>query len=272
MRIAFVGGGTMAEAIIGGILGKKLAGPQDITVGEVLADRRAYLEEKYSVRASQSNVTAAQEGDMVILAVKPQNLDEVFEELRGRLRHEQALLSIVAGAWMGTLEQGLGHAAIIRVMPNMPAQIGAGVSVWTASPSVDKDKIKAAQDILKTMGEEIYVSEEKYIDMATALSASGPAYAFLFIEALIDAGVYLGMPRDMARTLVLQTILGSTQLAKESGRHPAELRDMVTSPGGTTADALLELEEGGLRATLINAVLAAYEKSQLLGDYDEESE
>ena len=272
MRIAFIGGGAMAETIIGGILDNKLARPHDITVGEVLADRRAYLNEKYGVQALQSNVTAVQEGEIVILAIKPQNLTEVFGELRGKFRLDQALLSIVAGAQMNTLERGLGHPAIIRIMPNTPAQIGAGISVWTASPSVAKDKIDVTKNILQTLGEEIFVTEEKYLDTATALSASGPAYVFLFIEALIDAGVYLGMPRDMARTLVLQTLLGSTQLVKKSGRHPAELKDMVTSPGGTTAEALLELEEGGFRATLINAVVVAYEKSQLLGGEDEELE
>ena len=266
MRLAFIGGGVMAEAIIGGILEKKLTRPQDVSVGELLESRRAYLKDKYAVKVCQGNVEAAQDSDILILSIKPQNLSEELGDLKGRLSARQTVLSIVAGARMETLVSGLGgHTSVIRVMPNTPAQIGQGMSVWTASQDVDYEHREAARSILQTMGEEIYVSDEKYIDMATALSASGPAYVFLFIEALIDAGVYLGMPRDMARTLTLQTVLGSAKLAKQSGRHPAELRDMVTSPGGTTAEALLALEAGGFRATLMNAVIAAYEKSQALG-------
>ncbi len=265
MRLAFIGGGVMAEAIIGGILEKKLTRPQEVSVGELVESRRAYLKDKYGVNVYQGNVEAAQDSDILILSIKPQNLSEASGDLKGRLSARQTVLSIVAGARMETLVRGLGHTSVIRVMPNTPAQISQGMSVWTASPDVDYEHREAARSILQTMGEEIYVSDEKYIDMATALSASGPAYVFLFIEALIDAGVYLGMPRDMARTLVLQTVLGSAKLTKQSGRHPAELRDMVTSPGGTTAEALLALEAGGFRATLMNAVIAAYEKSQALG-------
>jgi pyrroline-5-carboxylate reductase len=160
---------------------------------------------------------------------------------------------------------GLGHPYVIRVMPNTPAQIGQGMSLWTCAPQVDGEMRRSARSILETMGKELYVSEEKYLDMATALSASGPAYVFLFIEALIDSGVHLGLPRAMSRTLALQTVLGSARLVEATGRHPAELKDMVTSPGGTTVEALLALEEGGFRATVINAVLAAYEKSVELG-------
>ena len=160
---------------------------------------------------------------------------------------------------------GLGHDAVIRVMPNTPAQIGAGMTVWTASPAVPEAQIEATRLMLRTLGEELYVADERLVDMATALSASGPAYVFLFIEALIDAGVYLGMPRDMARKLALQTVAGSTRLVDETGLHPAQLKDMVTSPGGTTIEALRTFERGRFRATVIDAVKAAYEKSQALG-------
>ena len=151
-------------------------------------------------------------------------------------------------------------------MPNTPAQIRAGMSVWTASPSVPKGAVEASRRILRTLGEEIYVEDEKLIDMATALSASGPAYVFLFIETLIDAGVYLGMSRDMARQLALQTVAGSAKLVQDTGRHPADLKDMVTSPGGTTAEALLALELGAFKGVVIEAVAAAYEKSKALGE------
>ena len=175
------------------------------------------------------------------------------------------MVSIVAGAKMQTIASGLGHESVVRVMPNTPAQIGAGMSVWLADRSVSKAHRQAVGTILGTLGQELEVDEEKYMDMGTALSASGPAYVFLFIEALIDAGVYVGMPRDMARTLALQTVFGSTKLAMDTGMHPAELKDIVVSPGGTTAEALRVLEDQGVPAAIVSAVDAAYRKSIQLG-------
>jgi pyrroline-5-carboxylate reductase len=192
-------------------------------------------------------------------------MDQIMSEIKGSLGKDNAVISIAAGVKMATLVKGLNHPAVIRVMPNTPAQIGAGMCVWTASEEVKDTTIETTRKILQTTGEELYVSDEKLVDMATALSASGPAYVFQFIEALIDGGVYLGMPRDAARRLAIQTVLGSVLLAKDSGRHPAELKDKVTSPGGTTAEALLALEEGGFTASVIQAVRAAYEKSKELG-------
>ena len=255
----------MAEAIIGGVLSKGIAGREDISVGEYLEARCQVLHERYGVLATTDNFKAAEKGDILVLSIKPQNLSEVMVQLGGSLRPEQTVISIIAGARMSAIVDGLGHTSVIRVMPNTPAQIGEGMSLWTCSPGVREEVRQSAQSILRTMGEEIYVSDERYMDMATALSASGPAYVFLFIESLIDAGVHLGLPRDMSRTLALQTVLGSARLVKETGRHPAELKDMVSSPGGTTVEALLSLEEGGFRATVINAVIAAYEKSVELG-------
>ena len=238
---------------------------QEVRIGEPVGSRREYLQEKYGLRAHADNLEALEGAEIAVLSVKPQSLPEVMAALRGALDEETAVLSIVAGATMETLTEGLDHAAVVRVMPNTPAQIGAGMSVWTAAPEVAEERREAARRILRTLGDEVYVPDEKLIDLATALSASGPAYVFLFIEALIDAGVYLGMDRAMARRLVVQTVLGSTMLVRDAGRHPAELKDMVTSPGGTTVEALLELEEGGFRASVINAVIAAYEKSRSLG-------
>ena len=151
-------------------------------------------------------------------------------------------------------------------MPNTPSQIGKGMLVWTSTDEVDSTAIGEIASILKTLGEEYYVHDEKYMDMATALSASGPAYVFLFIQSLIDSGVYLGMPRDMAKHLVLQTVLGSTELLLESGKHPSVLSDMVTSPGGTTIEALVSMENDGLRAAVINGVKAAFDRSVELGN------
>ena len=263
--ISFVGGGVMAEAIIGGVLEARLALPENVRVGEPVDARRDYLEQNYSLKAFADNGDAIEGAGLVFLAIKPQSLPEALPRLKGRLAQEQTVVSIVAGANMDTLVTGLGHPAVIRVMPNTPAQIGAGMTVWTASQETPEGSVAVARDVLATLGTELQVSDEKLIDMATALSASGPAYVFMFIEALIDAGVYLGMPRDMARTLALQTVLGSAKLVEQTGRHPADLKDMVTSPGGTTIEAVLALEEGGFRASVFQAVIAAYEKSKALG-------
>ncbi len=255
----------MAEAILHGVLAAKLAAPEDVAVGEPVPERRAYLTGEFGVSALGDNLEAASVGDLIVLAVKPQDLGHVMGQLNGNLTSGQAALSIVAGAKMDTLSKGLGHQSVIRVMPNTPAQIGSGMSLWTCSSGVAEPNREMARSVLASVGLEIYVDDEKYMDMATALSASGPAYVFLFIEALIDAGVYVGLPREMARTLALQTVLGSTQLVMETGRHPADLKDMVVSPAGTTAEALRVLEQEGVPAAVVAAVNAAYQKSVQLG-------
>ncbi len=265
MKLSFIGGGKMAESIVHGVLAGKLAAPGDITVGEPVAERRAFLKGEFGISPVADNLEATSGADLLVLAIKPQDLGTVLAQLNGNLGPEQAALSIVAGARMSTLSQGLAHDAVVRVMPNTPAQVGSGMTLWTCSPGVNEAQRKMTKAVLSSVGEEIYVSDEKYMDMATALSASGPAYVFLFIEALIDAGVYVGMPRDMARTLALQTVFGSARLVMETGRHPAELKDMVVSPGGTTAEALRVLEEQGVPAAIVAAVDAAYRKSVQLG-------
>ena len=266
MKLGFVGGGTMAEAMMAGVLKNGVASPADIIASDVLEARRDYLRSAHGVTAVADNAEALQGADLVVLAVKPQTLPEVLTGLRGKVSPGQAVLSIVAGASIKSIVKGLQHEAVVRAMPNTPGQIGAGVTVWTATPKVRSEQRKAVGRLLAALGVEIAVPDEKLIDMATALSASGPAYVFLFIESLIDAGVYLGMPRDLAHQLATETVLGSSRMVIESGKHPAQLRDMVTSPGGTTAEALLALEEGEFRATVMNAVIAAYEKAKQLGE------
>ena len=270
MKLSFIGGGKMAESIVHGVLAGKLAAPGDIVVGEPVAERRAFLKGEFGLSPVADNLEAASGADLLVLAIKPQDLGTVLAQLKGHLGSEQAALSIVAGARMSTLSQGLAWSlnpepAVVRVMPNTPAQVGSGMTLWTCSPGVSEGQREMTRAVLSSVGEEIQVSDEKYMDMATALSASGPAYVFLFIEALIDAGVYVGMPRDMARTLALQTVFGSTRLVMETGRHPAELKDMVVSPGGTTAEALRVLEEQGVPAAIVAAVDAAFRKSVQLG-------
>ena len=266
MRIAFIGGGTMAEAILSGVLEKKLATPADIVVVEPVEARRTHLSQQYGVVATDNAKTAVPTGDIIVLAVKPQDLPKAMADINGMLTENQAVLSIAAGVKIGAIRSGLSHNAVIRVMPNTPAQIGAAASVWTATPEVSPERLADASSLLQAIGEEVYVSGEKYVDMATGLSGSGPAYVFMFIESLTDAGVHIGLPRDTAAKLAVQTVLGSAQLVKQTGRHPAELRNMVTSPGGTTADGTLVLEGAGFRASVIAAVEAAYEKAILLGE------
>ncbi len=255
----------MAEAMIKGVLDAGLAQAGDIQVGEPVEARRDYLSDNYRLAVDADNSAALEGTELVVLSVKPQSLDQVATDVGPKLKSDQVVLSIMAGVRMDTLTSGLKHKSVVRVMPNTPAQIGKGMTVWTASDAVPEDKVQVSREILATLGEELYVDEEKFIDMATALSASGPAYVFLFIESLIDAGVYLGMPREMARKLVLQTVGGSTDLVLQTGRHPADLKDMVTSPGGTTAEALMVFEEAGFTGAVLQAVAAAYEKSKALG-------
>ena len=264
MKLGFVGGGTMGEAIIKSLLAKGAAKPSDITVSDVSEARRNVLKKKYGVKVVADNKGAVRGAEVIVLAVKPQELSKVLGEMNG-VSSQQLVLSIVAGAALEGLSQGLNHSCLVRAMPNMPAQIGEGITVWTATAEVNQRQREMAQSILAALGKEIYVSGEKYIDMATALSGSGPAYVFLIIEALVDAGVHIGLPRDMAEKLVVQTVLGSTRAVEAMGKHPAELKNMVTSPGGTTTEGLLQLESGGLRSLLLQAVIAAYNKAKALG-------
>ena len=255
----------MAEAIMRGVIDAHVAEPGDVSIGEPRAERRDYMTQQFGVAAHQDNLKAAHDADLVVLSIKPQDLHVVFDQLGSRLSDNQAVVSIVAGAKMQTLADGMAHPPVIRVMPNTPAQIGAGMTMWTCSKQVAESQRDFTKSVLSTIGQEIYVDDEKYLDMATALSASGPAYVFLFLEALIDAGVYVGLPRDMARTMALQTVYGSTKLVMDTGRHPADLKDMVVSPGGTTAEGLQALERAGVPAALVEAVNAAYLKSIKLG-------
>jgi len=265
MNIAFIGGGAMGEAMLSAILKVGLTPPPAISVSDIDEARRQHLEHTYGVAVISNNRLATDNSDVVVLAIKPQNLAEVMAELSGQLKPTQLVLSIIAGARISSLCLGLNHNCVVRAMPNTPAQIGEGISVWTAAADVTEQQKGWAGSILGTMGKEIYVDDEKYIDMATAVSGSGPAYVFLFMESLIEAAVDIGLPRDMAKELVLQTVLGSGHFIQESGKPLAELRRMVTSPGGTTAEALLQLEKGKFSELLMQAVSAAYNKAKRLG-------
>ncbi len=265
LRIAVIGAGVMGEAIIGGLLKQQLVAPDQLVATELRAERRMEIEQRYGVRATDDNVEAAHWAQVAIFAVKPQTLPKMLPELRGALREGELVISIIAGAPIRHFVDGLGHPAIVRSMPNTPAQIGEGMTVWTAAEAVTETQRGWARIILGSLGRELFVDDENYLDMATALNGTGPAYFFLLLEAMIDAGVHLGLPRYMAEELVAQTALGSVRYAMASGKHMAELRNGVTSPGGTTAAALYELERGGLRTVLSDAIWSAYRRSVELG-------
>jgi pyrroline-5-carboxylate reductase len=264
-NVAFIGSGIMGEAMIRGLLTQNIVKPDQIYAADPLPSRLDDLRERYGIHVTSSNSDAAEAGQVIVLSTKPQNLAEVMPGIRGHLRRQDLLLSILAGTPIRKLADGVAHASVVRAMPNTPAQIGQGMTVWTATPEVTEEQRGQAQVILGALGQELFVNDESYLDMATALSGTGPAYVFMFMESLIDAGVHLGFSRRVAEQLVFQTMLGSLEYAAQSGKHVAELRNQVTSPGGTTAAALYHLEKGGLRTVISRAIWAAYQRSVELG-------
>lgn len=265
MKIAFIGGGNMGEAMLAALLNNQIAEAKDITVSDISKSRLQYLAQKYTVKVTSDNRKAIADANIIVLAVKPQNLPALMSELTGRFKPTQLIISIIAGARIDAIRNGLNHKAIVRSMPNTPAQIVEGVTVWTATKEVTTTQKKRAGNILSAMGKEFYVDDERYIDMATAVSGSGPAYLFYFVESFIDAAVAIGWSRETAKELVMGTILGAAHLMKKSDKEPAELRRMVTSPGGTTAEAIRVLDEGSFSELITKAVKAAYKKAQMLG-------
>jgi pyrroline-5-carboxylate reductase len=265
-RIATVGSGVMAEAIIAGLLRGNLVAPAQIVASHPRAERREALERSHGIRAVDENAAAIEGADIVLLGIKPQMLARVGRELRGRLRPGQLVISILAGATTRALTGHLGHREVVRSMPNTPAQLGRGVTVWYATPEASATQREQAGALLAALGMQFEVDDERLVAMATAVSGTGPTYVFLVMEALIDAAVHLGFARHVAHDLVIETLEGSTLFAKQSGMHPAQLRNMVTSPGGTSAAALHELESGRLRTVLSEAVWAAFRRTVELGE------
>jgi pyrroline-5-carboxylate reductase len=271
-RIAFVGAGVMAESMIAGLLKNALIPAEHVVASHPRQDRRQRLEERFGIRTAESNREASHGADLVFLTIKPQVLQTVMRQLSGSLSPEQVAVSVIAGAPIDVLVNGLGREAVVRVMPNTPAQVGQGMSVWSTTPGVTDTQRRRVQAVLSALGEELWVEEEKYVDMATALSGTGPTYVFLMMEALIDAGVHMGFPRRIAEQIVLQTVSGSVAFARDSGKHMAELRNMVTSPGGTSAEAIYQMEKGGLRTVLSRAVYAAYQRTQVLAGRERQND
>lgn len=270
LHLAFIGCGVMGESMIAGLLRKDLVNPNNISASHPRVTRRNELGEKYGIAIFEGNAEAAKsvsanEHSAVVICVKPQRLAKVLTDLTGVLSLDQLVMSIVAGARIEHLAAELGTAKVVRAMPNTPSQIGAGITAWTCTEAVVESERGHVREILAALGKELFVETENMIDMATSLSATGPTYIFMVMEALTDAGVHLGFSRDMAKELVQETMLGSVKFAMESHKHPAELRNMVTSPGGTSAEAIYQMEKGSLRTVLSKAVYSAYKRAVELG-------
>ena len=267
-KIAFIGSGAMAEAMIAGLISQKLARPENLLASSPRIERGVQLKEKYGIQPFTDNNTAVPTADLVVLSVKPQRLSGVLAGLKN-VSPKAFVLSIVAGAPIQKIAAALKNAAVVRAMPNTPAQIGEGITVWAAAAEVSNEQKEIARSILGALGEEIFVEDENYLDMATALSGTGPTYVFLFMEAMIDAGVHMGFSRRVSEQLVVQTLKGSVgyyqTINEKTDVHVAALRNQVTSPGGTSAEALYYLEKAGFRTAISRAIWAAYQRSLELG-------
>jgi pyrroline-5-carboxylate reductase len=265
MKLGLVGCGFMGEAMLSATIARNVVDAPDVAVAEINDERCASVRGRYGVRATGEALEAVQGADIVILAVKPQEFDAAARAIGGKLHRDQTVMSIMAGVPTARIARDLTHASIARVMPSTPAAIGEAMSVWTATPEVDEPAKGQIASILQSMGREVYVEDEKYLDMATALSGSGPGFVYLLLEAFVDAGVHIGFKRNVAEMLALQTFIGSAKYAETAGKHLAQLRNEVTSPAGTTAAGLIAMENAGVRGAIIAAVEAAYERSKELG-------
>ncbi|MBP8963887.1 MAG: pyrroline-5-carboxylate reductase [Flexilinea sp.] len=270
-KMAIIGIGVMGKAILTGILKKRLISPQNISVYDTDADKMRSAYEELGVNPSDSGTDAIRDADVILIAVKPQFLSEVFGELKNKIHPDALVISIVAGVPIEQFQKGLDHERVVRVMPNTPAQIGEGVSGWFASREVTADQRNLAQEILACTGYAFELKSEDQLDQITAVSGSGPAYVFLFIEAMIDTAVHLGLSRPLATEIVIRTVKGSTDYLAMRKEHPAVLRNEVTSPGGTTAEAVFELEKLGFRNAIAEAMWACYERTIELGKGSEGS-
>lgn len=266
--LGFIGGGNMAEAMIRGLLKARLLGPQEILASDVTAERLTYLQQTFGIRTSRDNAEVAGKADIVLFAVKPQIMSPVLDGLLDVITEEKLLISIAAGISTRLIaEKFPGKVRVIRVMPNTPALVLEAASALAPGAAATPEDLELAKRLFAAVGK-VVVVEETLMDAVTGLSGSGPAYIFLIIDALSDAGVKVGLSRKVAQLLAAQTVLGAARMVLETHKHPGELKDMVTSPGGTAIAGLHTLEAGGLRTTLINAVEAATRRSMELGRKD----
>jgi pyrroline-5-carboxylate reductase len=265
-KIAFLGAGNMAEALIRGLLRAKMATEAQVIATGRRQERLDELKARYGVQAMTDNVAATREADIVVLSVKPQAMDKLLTTVAPALDVHKLAISVAAGVPIAAIERRLGAGArIVRAMPNTPALVGAGATALAAGEHATADDLRLAAKLFQAVGTTTSL-DENLLDAVTGLSGSGPAYIFLIIEALSDAGVKVGLPRYTALALAAQTVLGSAKLLLETGSHPGQLKDQVTSPGGTAIAGLHTLEAGGLRTTLIDAVEAATRRARELGE------
>ena len=263
--LSIIGAGNMGQALLGGLIESRAIEPNRVAVHNRRADRTRSVAERFGVRAASGNVDCAKEADVVVLGVKPQIMLTVLDELRGHLA-DPLVVSIAAGISTTKIEEALGHRArVVRAMPNTPALIKQGATAIAAGTYATEHDMAVAEAILGPTGRIARV-DEPLLDAVTGLSGSGPAYVFLIIEAFADAGVKVGLSREIALELAVQTIQGAARMLQETRMHPGQLKDMVTSPGGTAIAGLHTLEEGGMRTTIMNAVEAATRRAKELGD------
>lgn len=263
--IGFIGGGNMGEALIRGLISASLFAAERVFVFDVLASRIKYLEEQFGVKGQGDIAELARRSNIIVVAVKPQTISGVLEALSGQLSHKPLVISIAAGVALSTLEQRLPeNTAVVRVMPNTPALVQQAASALSRGKAVSNAQMEMSLAIFRAVGKAVE-TEEKLMDAVTGLSGSGPAYVLLMIEALVDAGVLMGLPRQAAKDLVVQTVAGTSRLLETTGKHPAELKDMITSPGGTTIHGLQVLESYSVRGALMECVEAATNRSRELG-------
>ncbi len=264
-KIAFIGGGNIAYAIVKNMLSKGIVSPEEAIVSDLSKDRLSFLQEDLKVNVTEDNITAVENSDMVILAVKPQVFRKDYELFVDSLEGK-CVVSIMAGVTVDELEETLPDSArVLRTMPNMPAIVGEGMTAICKNSSLTDDEKEVAESIFKSVGRICYV-EENLIDAVIGISGSGPAYAFMFIEALADAGVLHGLPRELSYELAAQLLKGSAATVLETGIHPGELKDRVCSPGGTTIVAVKSLEKNGFRGAVIEAVDECVKKAKELSD------
>jgi len=264
-KIGVIGAGKIGSAIMRGVIGAGLVGKKQVMASDVSKALRQSAATELGIEATPSNAKVCEFADIVILAVKPQIVDSVLKEIAGKLGKAKLLVSVAAGVPLERIEKNLAKGArVVRVMPNIPCVVGAGASCYAGGAHATAEDLERVGSILNSFGVGLPL-EEKYLDAVTGLSGSGPAYVFLFIESLADGGVQVGLSREVALKLALQTVYGSARMALESGKHLGELRDEVTSPGGTTIAGLYALEKGGMRGTVMEAVLQATRRSQELG-------
>lgn len=263
MKIGFIGAGNMGGAIIGGIVSNGIEKPHDITVADKNNENLLLAAGRYGVNTSQDNLDAVKEADMLFLCVKPNILYGVIDEIAGAVKKNTIVVSIAAGQPLEKLADAFGgeNVKIVRVMPNTPALVGEGMAAVAPGAGVTDDEAASVMRIFESLGKAEIVSES-LMDAVTAVSGSSPAYVFMFIEAMADAAVQGGMPRNLAYTFAAQSVLGSAKMLLDTGKHPGELKDMVCSPSGTTIDAVAVLEEEGMRNAVMKAVKACIEKSK----------